>query len=136
MSRGQILVFLAVAFVIIGLATFYFQWDRIFAIDLKKEVLQLQERTAPPGSSTPSSARFTEDTYAIRAEWAFATGSSQQEYFNWLTQHVPTGYTAIQNSPSEMVLRKQLPGDSCILQLDADNESSAQISAKFIAGPD
>ena len=113
-----------------------FQWHRQGTVDLAEEVRRLQEQTMPPGTSMPARADLVSGESVARAEWMFTTSLTSRQYFEWLKDHLPENYAVVNDTPAEMTLGRQLPGDAFTLTLSASDAEPKQIRAKFSAGPD
>lgn len=101
-------------------------------------IQQLVDQTVAADGTLIREAKISRTASRVESDWQITTKLSQQEYFNSLRKALGSGYEVVQQTDSELVLRRLLPGDAYELRITPSAVSGQQlaISVHFVARPD
>lgn len=100
-------------------------------------IQQLVDQTVAADGTLIREAKISRTASRVESDWQITTKLSQQEYFNSLRKTLGSGYEVVQQTDSELVLRRLLPGDAYEVRLSsAVSAQQLVISVHFVARPD
>lgn len=108
--------------------------DRNVDADIK----QLVDQTVAADGALIQEAQISRTASRVESDWQIATKLSRREYFDSLRKTLGSGYEVVQQTDSELVLRRLLPGDAYEVRITPSAVSGRQlvISVHFVARPD
>ena len=101
-------------------------------------IKQLVDQTVAADAALIREAQISRTESRVDSDWQIATKLSQQAYFNSLRKTLGSTYEVVQQTDSELVLRRPLPGDAYEVRIIPSAISGQQlvISVHFVARPD
>ena len=106
--------------------------------DVDTEIRRLVKQSVSADGSVIREAQVSRTTSRVEADWQIATKLSQKKYFNSLRKTLPgSGYQVVQETDSELVMRRVLPGDAYEVRITPSAISGQQlpINVHFVATP-
>ena len=102
--------------------------------EIVAQIQTLEQRTVPSNGWLTRTATVTRRSMSVDAEWQVRLSSGNQDYFDWLRQHLGADYHVVSQTKSILSMGKTLPGDSYTLEFE--NIAGSTVNIHFSARGD
>jgi hypothetical protein len=106
--------------------------------DVDLEIRRLVTQTVSAGGALIRTAQVSRTTSRVEADWQIGIQVSEQDYINALKKSFGSEYQVAQQTDSELILRRLLPGDAYLVSITGFDGAGKQqtLRVHFIARPD